>query len=326
MSVIRKDIFSGQMVIFASNRKDKPYNYKSRGKVEEKENQICPFCVGNEGYTTPTLFEVKENENEWKIRVFENMYPAVSIDKFDEDKDKFYESMAGKGIHEIIVDTPVHTMDTSDFSNEHFAKVFKVIAKRYENMMHNENVEYVQIFKNNGPMAGASITHSHWQVMGVPFMPDEQKKSISSYNEYFEKTGKCLMCDVVYHEKKEDKRVIEKNNHFTAFSPYASRQAFEIWIVPERHVSSVVDLTEDEFYSLSEMFKDMVKRVMGIRENVSFNVCFQECPKSADKSKFHWSMRILPRIGSWAGYEFATQSIINPVLPEIAAEIYKKHT
>ena len=178
MSEMRKDIFSDEWVVFASNRKDKPYNYKhNKNKIEENCNKICPFCPGNESMTTPTLYELK-NEKGWEIRVFENMYPAVSLTDCENKNDGFYESLGGKGIHEIVVDTPEHKMDTSDENDEHFVKLFKVLGKRLELMMKNKNVEYVQIFKNNGPFAGASITHSHWQIMSIPVLAHEQEMAL----------------------------------------------------------------------------------------------------------------------------------------------------
>lgn len=324
MSEMRKDIFSDEWVVFASNRKDKPYNYKhNKNKIEENCNKICPFCPGNESMTTPTLYELK-NEKGWEIRVFENMYPAVSLTDCENKNDGFYESLGGKGIHEIVVDTPEHKMDTSDENDEHFVRLFKVLGKRLELMMKNENVEYVQIFKNNGPFAGASITHSHWQIMSIPVMAHEQEMALKAYSEYKEKNGRCLMCDIIEHERKEKSRMVFENNEFSVFTPYAARQSYELWIVPKRHISTISELTEEEMISLAGVLKDMIGRVNNIMHNISFNICIQETPKSAPEGLFHWYIRILPRLGSWAGFEFATRCFINPVVPEFAAEFYRK--
>ena len=50
-------------------------------------------------------------------------------------------------------------------------------------------------------------------------------------------------------------------------------------------------------------------------------MCFEDTPKGKDG---HWFMRILPRMGNLAGFEYGTASYINPVLPEDAALYMRK--
>ena len=323
MSQMRKDIFSGEWVIFASNRKNKPYNYKRGSGIEEKEDNICPFCPKNEKMTPPAVFELKNSQG-WEIRVFDNMYPALNDYEFEKDCDSFYESFDGFGIHEVIVDTPEHTMDIANASEEHLYRLLCVIKQRLDKVFSNKMIEYVQVFKNNGPYAGASISHSHWQVLGVPVLTSEQEAAFKAFEEYKAKTGRCIMCDMVEHETEAVKRIIKENESFVSFAPYASRQSFEMWIVPKRHVQTMKELTEDELKSLAGFLKEMLTKVESIRKGISFNICIQEKAKSTKDGLFHWYIRILPRIGSWAGFEYATRCFINPILPEYAAEFYRK--
>ncbi len=323
MSQMRKDIFSGEWVIFASNRKDKPYSYKHSNKIEENDKNICPFCPKNENLTPPTVYEIKNGDN-WEIRVFENMYPAISPTDYESDNDNFYESIYGYGIHEIVVDTPEHTMDMSNFSNERFVKLFKVFIERIKFMRSQNNIEYIQIFKNNGPLAGASISHSHWQIMGISILAKEQERMLEAFKEHKNKTQRCIMCDIVKHEIEVKKRIISQNDFFVSLVPYASRQSFEVWIIPKRHVSTMPLLNQNELEALVSIFRDMIKRVQSLRDGISFNVCFQEEAKSFPNGLFHWYIKILPRIGTLAGFEQGTRCFINPVIPEFAAEFYRK--
>ena len=87
---MRKDIFSGEWVIFASNRKDKPYAYKHRHSVEENSDIKCPFCPGNENMTPPTILSFPD-DGKWEIRVFNNIYPALDFSDGICEKDDFYE-------------------------------------------------------------------------------------------------------------------------------------------------------------------------------------------------------------------------------------------
>ena len=323
MSQMRKDVFSGEWVIFASNRKNKPYNYKRSSGIEEKEDNICPFCPENENMTPPAVFELK-NSNGWEIRVFDNMYPALNGEEFEKDSDSFYESFNGFGIHEVIVDTPKHTMDIANASEEHLYRLLCVINQRLNKVLSHEMIEYVQVFKNNGPYAGASISHSHWQVLGVPVLTSEQEAAFNVFEKHKAETGRCIMCDMIKHEKEAKKRIVNENEFFVSFTPYASRQSFEMWIVPKRHIQTMGDLSDDELKSLAGFLKDMLIRIESIRKDISFNICIQEKAKSTKDGLFHWYIRLLPRIGSWAGFEYATRCFINPILPEYSAEFYRK--
>ena len=321
---MRKDIFSGEWVIFASNRKDKPYAYKHRHSVEENSDIKCPFCPGNENMTPPTILSFPD-DGKWEIRVFNNIYPALDFSDGICEKDDFYEDMHGKGIHEVVVDTPNHTEDIREFSNEHLYRLFTVFKERLKVISSMPGIKYVQIFKNNGPMAGASIAHSHWQIMGVPVIPKEQEKAAEAFRVYKNEKDRCLMCDMYLHEKQIGKRIVDENEYFISFTPFASRQSFEMWIVPKRHVMSMLELNDEELFSLSEFLRKMLLKVSAIRENMSFNICLQEKMYKKNDGIFHWYIRILPRIGSLAGFEYSTGCFINPVFPEAAAEFYRNN-
>ena len=119
-------------------------------------------------------------------------------------------------------------------------------------------IEYVQVFKNNGPYAGASISHSHWQVLGVPVLTSEQEAAFNVFEKHKAETGRCIMCDMIKHEKEAKKRIVNENEFFVSFTPYASRQSFEMWIVPKRHIQTMGDLSDDELKSLAGFLKDML--------------------------------------------------------------------
>lgn len=177
MSQLRKDVVSGDWVIFASNRRKKPYQFKKRSITPSDVNSDgCPFCPGHEEETPDKIYQNGE-DGKWDIRVFRNLYPAVDTDSYEKNCEDFYTSEAGLGIHEVLVDTPNHLDAPEDFSVEHIWEVLKVLKLRFNAISSEEFIKYVQIFKNNGPEAGASIAHSHWQIMGVSVVPIEQEKA-----------------------------------------------------------------------------------------------------------------------------------------------------
>ncbi len=320
MSQLRKDILTGEWVIFASNRREKPYQFKRKTISNESAlEENCPFCPGNETQTPEKIYQ-NGDDGSWDIRVFRNMYPAVDTESFEQCYENFYPSQAGIGIHEVVVDTPDHSFDLCGFSKEHMLKVLKTLQFRFNKLKEEDFINYIQIFKNNGPEAGASIAHSHWQIMGVSVVPQVQEKVFLKLENYEKKHGKCIICEILKHEKTEEKRIIYETNEFVAFVPYAAKFSFEIWVVPKNHISSYSDFDEKLLDDLGETLKVLLNKVKKIRKGICFNLCFQDEPKNTSKGIFHWHLRILPRIGAPAGFEFATGSYINPMLPEEAAE------
>ena len=132
------------------------------------------------------------------------------------------------------------------------------------------------------------------------------------------------MCDMLDEEKRVEKRIVAENDKFLCFVPFCGKMAFEVYIVPKRHAAGIEKLTEEEIESFADIMHTVLNKVKQVFSHISYNICFQDLTKSDDIKVKHWYVRILPRIGSPAGYEFGTGTYINHILPEYAAEHYKK--
>lgn len=323
MSQIRKDILTGDRIVFATNRMNKPYYFSRKTISKSKDDKDCPFCPGNEDQTPKEICRCGDKNN-WEVRVFKNLYPAVEIEQDNEFYEEFYQGRPGTGIHEVIVDTPEHAGEMNTFSNDHMLKVLNTLKNRFTELEKEDFVRYVQIFKNNGPEAGASIAHSHWQIMGLSYIPIEQKRIIHNVSNYYEEKQSCLICDIIKQEQKVQKRIVFENEEFIVFVPFAARFGFEMFVVPKNHVSSFKELGDVQMSSLSEVLIELTGRVKRIRDGLGFNLCFQDKPKDVLHGKYHWYLRVLPRIGALAGFEYSTGSYINPILPEDSAKIIRE--
>ena len=312
MSELRRNPFTGEWTHYAENRKNRPYEFLH--KIETKHQAACPFCEGNEDKTTPPLYQ-DHVDRSWSIRVFPNMFPAVCEGVAPALKDDFYQQSACEGFHEVLVDTPKHEETIDQFTVEHLEKVLSVLQERYLNMSSDKNIIYVQIFKNCGPSAGMSIRHSHWQIIGMPVLPQREEAMQGHMKE-----DNCLFCKMLAHERKMGIRIAAENQDFLAIAPYASRFPYELWICPIRHIASFAHVKKDEIKSLADILKDILPRVSALREDIGYNICMID---GEAEGEFHWHMQILPRIGGFAGFEYATGSYINSVLPERAAEYYQ---
>ena len=314
MSEFRKNPFTGEMTLYAENRKNRPYEFVHHTQPKQADHANCPFCGGHEDWTTEAVYQDGPDEA-WQIRVFPNMFPAVREDCPCKETELFYEQHSGLGRHEVLVDTREHTETIDAFSEERIAEVLSVLQERSRAIYEMEYTAYVQIFKNCGPSAGMSIRHSHWQMIGMPLVP----RRVHSMSKQMKKED-CLFCKMLEYEKQKGVRIAGETEYFLAVTPYASRFPYEVWLAPKKHQTSFSDLCDVERKDLSHLMRQVLQSVILLRTDVGYNICVMDGPKKTD---FHWHIQILPRIGGFAGFEYATDCFINMVSPEKAAKHYR---
>lgn len=313
MSEFRKNPFTGEWTLYAENRKNRPYEFVHHTRTKQSGGENCPFCGGHEAATTAAVYQ-DAPDDAWQIRVFPNMFPAVGADCPEAPADPFYDRAAGRGYHEVLVDTRAHGETIDGFSAARIEQVLAALQARVRAFREKEAVQYVQIFKNCGASAGMSIRHSHWQLIGLPLVP----RRVAHMAETM--AGDCLFCKMLAHEQEQGERIAAETAHFLAITPYASRFPYEVWIAPRTHLENFADLGEAARRELAEILRDTLRRVTLLQEEIGYNICVMDAPKG---TPFHWHIEIYPRIGGFAGFEYATDCFINMVTPERAAAHYR---
>ena len=101
------------------------------------------------------------------------------------------------------------------------------------------------MFKNHGASAGASLAHSHSQMMGLPLVPPTVSSRLNSTKELFDRAGKCGLC-----EARSEDVLINESAHFFSIVPFAASFPFEIWIVPRDHTSYFHDIDDEKVMNL----------------------------------------------------------------------------
>ena len=79
------------------------------------------------------------------------------------------------------------------------------------------------LFKNSGAAGGASLEHTHSQLIVTPIVPISVWEEMTGSLEFFNYRGRCIYCDMVQQELSVEKRIVHDSTHFTAFCPFASR-------------------------------------------------------------------------------------------------------
>ena len=258
----------------------------------------------------------------WSLRVVPNKFPALSHEgELDMQVDELFESMSGVGHHEVIIETPDHGASLAELSEAEVEKTIWAFRERILALQKDERIQYILIFKNHGVAAGASLEHSHSQLIALPIVPIRVRREIDLSRGYFRLRQRCVFCDVLAKERSVQQRIIAESENFVVLSPYAARFAFETWILPKAH-QSLFELTPPEQHGeLAVLLKKLLGGLNLCLANPAYNFLLHTAPV-ADRCEqaFHWHFEVIPQLTRVAGFEWGSGFYINPTTPEMAAE------
>lgn len=323
MPEIRQDPVTGSWVIIASERSGRPHDCIP--PKEEKKAGFCPFCYGNEDKTPPEVLGWRDNGGRpdtpgWSVRAFPNKFPAVERGEGSLTGAGFYIGMNATGYHEVIVDTPDHNATQGLLPLEQSEKAVRAIHERFAELGRDTSLGYIQVFKNSGAKAGASLEHPHWQIIAVPLVPGLIRTELAGSKEFFAAKGKCVFCVMVEEEIKAGCRLVEETGEFVVFCPYAARFPYEMWIVPKKHNHDFRQISPAAQKELAAVLKNTARRLELALHLPPYNIVLHTSPlQSGHDRYYHWHLEILPRLAVTAGFEWGSGSIINSVSPEYAA-------
>ncbi len=329
MPELRKDIITKSWVIISTERAKRPHDFAK--PPTEKVSKFCPFDPGNESSTPPEIMAFRPantapNTPGWWIRVVPNKFPALDP-KIQPVMlgHGIYDSMAGFGAHEIIIETPDHNATLATLDYKQVQEIVWAYVERYNAIFKDPNIKYVLIFKNYGAEAGASLEHSHSQIIATPIMPNLVLQEMEGSKEYYGFRERCIYCDIIQEEKMENTRVVEENEDFLAFEPYASRAPFETWILPKVHQYNFGDIDETHVKNFSAILKNVLLRMKIALDDPPYNFMIHTgTPRGEGKEYYHWHLEIVPRLTKLAGFEWGSGFYINPMPPEDAAKYLKE--
>ncbi len=215
------------------------------------------------------------------------------------------------GGHEVIIHAPEHVTAMAELSEERIAGA---VATWRERMCAHSKSAYVQLVVNEGPLAGASLPHSHAQLYALPFVPAAVARERERFGAYGERTGGGdLLSDILVEEMRRRERLVAIDDEAALICPWASRSPFELRIVPR---TGVARFEEDERGApmLGTALRLLAERFDGPPE---MNLWIRTAPRGAEP--FHWHIDIVPRLSVRASFELGTGVDINIYPPERAA-------
>lgn len=322
MSQIRKHYFLDEYCIIAPSRGKRPSDYL--GDVLEKETSDCVFCKGYEEKTPPATAVYKNGQilqdseksriKDWDIRCFPNLYPALAPNPAKVSNTEF-QAMEGYGFHEVIVETPKHSRQIPDFTDNEILLLMKAYKEQVNYYQSLENIKYVSLFKNKGERAGASIAHTHSQLLALTVMPPRLKREIQT----IKSSETCPYCNILVKECGSN-RLLYRNEEFIVIAPFCSKVPYELWILPQRHIHHISDFTDDLLRFLGGAIRLSLSVLSNSIGDLPYNYMFYQLN---DDPEYHFNVKIQPVTSIAAGFEKNTGIYINTMSPEKAVEQLK---
>lgn len=328
MPELRKDPILGRWVIISVERGKRPTDFVS--PAQRKKGGFCPFCPGNEYTTPPEILAFrpggsKPNEPGWTLRVMPNKFPALQISgELMKQGEGLYDKMNGIGAHEVIVETPEHNLSLATMTQKAVEDVLWAYHLRLTDLKKDIRLRYVLIFKNEGESAGATLEHTHTQLIGLPIVPRTVKDEMQGAKNHYDLRERCIFCDIIRQELADGRRLIYENDGYLAISPFAPRAPFETWILPKHHESAFAPQRQS-FTSLAEILQRILKQFDKILDVPPYNFIIHTSPFNDEHNEYyHWHIEFVPKLTKIAGFEWGSGFYINPVPPEEASKFMRE--
>ena len=327
LNEFRQDLISGEWVLFATER---GRNISSKPRFEAYQpKDDCPF--------EPTKIISQEivwgypNEKDWRAMIIKNKYPAVKAGTFQPEYDFGpFKIQNPVGNHEVVVFKD-HDKGFDEFSVEELIEATRIYKRRYTELSNEDKNGYTVIFHNHGKEAGASIYHTHSQIISTPIIPPDISRSFYGSFRYFKKYGKRVYDVLLDWELKQRKRIIYENAEFMVFCPFVSKYPYEMRIFPKESHAHFSEMPDEKDKLFADAFYVALQKMKVVLKKPSFNFFIHAAPSAENKSFkeefganihefYHWHMEIIPHLKIEAGFEIGTGIEINVTDPDEAAE------
>lgn len=263
-----KNTLSKRWVISAPRRSHRPNAERSRTHTAgATEKKVCPFCPAQIAQEKVLYRLPLGGEKQWEVIVVPNKFP------FAPD-------------HELFINTPDHRASFATMPVEQIRRALEVYRERF-NEHHYKGQVY--IFHNDGEKAGASISHSHTQLVVIPekvFLDIPLLRSVSS------EIHEGLQTDA-----------------FHIFCPKTSFWPDEVWVTPKRQRKIFGEINDEELDDLAFILSSLTK-IYTARYHDHFPFNFYISPET------DWYLRLIPRVKTLGGFEVGTGVSVNTQDPK----------
>ena len=331
MPELRRDPVVGRWVIIATERSRRPSDFTAAPRP--RKGGPCAFCGGQERQTPEEVWALRPGRGEpngpgWQLRVVPNKFPALRIEgELEPTGEGLYDRMNGVGAHEVVIESPDHDAVIEQLPVPHLAEVFRAYRDRINDLAKDPRLEYVMVFKNHGDPAGASLEHTHSQLIATPVVPLMVEEELAGALQHLKLRQRCIWCDIIRQERQARTRIVFEHDGFVALAPFAPRFPFETWVLPAAHRSRYEETPAEALTGLATVVARVLGRMRTFLDDPPYNFMLHSAPlRRPALDHFHWHLEIIPKLTRVAGFEWGTGFFINPTPPEEAAKYLRGET
>jgi UDPglucose--hexose-1-phosphate uridylyltransferase len=290
----------------------------------------CPFETGT--VEKQPVILTWPAEGPWQVRVLPHPEPLYRIEgDLGRQAEGIYDKMGPVGAHEVVVETPKHDKRLSQMNDEEIERVLWAWAARITDLKKDARFKYVTVFKNQGALSGEEWAHAHSQVTATIFIPRRLIYELKAARDWFREKERCVFCDIVRQEERQEKRIVDAQGDYYALCPYASRVPYEVWLMHRRHNHL---FEQPRPGSNRKHLAALLGRVLRRLERVApaYHLVVHTAPNTISRKgdmgdywktladDFHWHIEILPIVEQRSKSYSIKEVYFNAVLPEYAAE------
>ena len=331
---VRIDQLTGLRTVLAPGRANRPDAFHIPAVVSKPDAvATCPFCEGRESSTPPEVWALRDDPSAaadtpgWRTRVVPNKFaalvaaadapPAPPLATGRDQADMFVPKPA-IGVHEVIINSPRHVTSLTELDGGEFETAVSTWASRVD--AHEQaGAAYVHLILNEGPLAGASLEHSHAQVYALDFVPAMVARERERSASYHQRTqGGVLLGDILAEEVRRRERLVAIDDNVALVCPWASRSPFEMRLIPRTGGASFAESGA----AVAPMLRTALDALAAALGSLpQLNLWVRSAPRDARENDvgFTWHLDIRPRLGTQAGLELGAGVDLCSYAPEQAA-------
>jgi UDPglucose--hexose-1-phosphate uridylyltransferase len=309
---LRQDALTGEWTIIAPERGGGRRDDYEAGAPHPRpvaHDPDCPFCPGNEAHSPDELARLPDRDG-WRVRVVANKYPMLGE----------------PGAHEVIVESARHDDVLWAMDDDQLGLVLRAYRDRERCQRAREGVAHAVLYKNHGPEAGTSLMHPHAQLVALPVVPELVARIDARLAAHRAETGRRLLHDLLDDARRDRARIAVETKRFVLFAPHAPAAKHEALIVPTEARAAFADVPDADLPELTRLLGRALRRLRDALDGPSFNLAFRCAPTRGDLHAWVWSLQILPRTSTLAGFQKGTGMRVTTVPPEETAALYRAAT
>lgn len=300
--------------MIAPARALRPGADRPRAEPDRDDAAGCPFCEGRESATPPETFALgppgrPADAPGWWVRVVPNKFPAFGPWSAEGDKEGLFARRAALGRQEVVVHSPRHVRTLAELSSREIAQVAKAWQARAA-AAREQGFPYVQALVNEGRAAGASLGHTHSQLVWLreepPLVAQERRAQADE--------GGCVLCRVLGEELEQRIRVVAERDGLVLLCPFAGRGPYELLVAPRECETD--PFTSPLLANALGLVAEGIRRLRVAEGAVPLNLWLH--------ASGHWHVEVLPRLTVLAALELGSGFFVNTLAPESGAGILRE--